>query len=231
MDYIVYVDSNNRNQTLYPNSNSYTLHLTSPIKNIFKVEVLSAMMPNVFSSQYLTLDIAELRTPRNIIADALTTADTYATNTGNTSAIHNLAVPTANAFYGSFATIPVKASSSASGNVFSLSNVLNNSEFYNANYRIVQEFPSRIDKLDRLTISWRQPNNGNLFIDNSFRPPIDLGRTMFILRFQTILVPEEPERPLSLPPPVEWESGEQNNQLLMVAGVALAGLLIISLSK
>jgi hypothetical protein len=194
------------------------------------VEVLSAMMPNVFSSQYLTLDIAELRTPRNIIADALTTADTYSTNIGNTSAIHNLSVPTSNAFYGSFATIPVKASSSASGNVFSTSNVLNNSEFYNANYRIVQKFPSRIDKLDRLTISWRQPNNGNLFIDNSFSPPIDLGRTMFILRFQTLLVPEEPERPLSLPPPVSWDS-QDNNQLLIVAGVALAGLLIISLSK
>jgi hypothetical protein len=205
--------------------------LTTPIKNILKVEVLSAMLPNVFSSQYLTLDITELRTPRNIIADALTTADTYGTNKGNTSAIHNLSVPTANAFYGSFATIPVKASSSASGNVFSTSNVINNSEFYNANYRILQEFPSRIDKLDRLTVSWRQPNNGDLFIDKTFSPPIDLGRNMFILRFQTLLVPEEPERPLSLPPPVKWQPDDQNNQLLIVAGVALIGLLIISLSK
>ena len=111
MDYTVYVDSNNRNQTLYPNSNSYTLHLTTPIKNITKVEVLSAMLPNVFSSQYLTLDIAELRTPRTLIADALNLAETY--STGNTSAIHNISVPTANAFYGSFAVVPVKVAGGA----------------------------------------------------------------------------------------------------------------------
>ena len=100
MDYIVYADSNNRNQALFPNSNSYTLYLTTPIQNITTVEVLSAMLPNVYSSQYLTLDITELRTPRNLVADALTIAETYSTNSGNTSAIHNISVPTANAFYG-----------------------------------------------------------------------------------------------------------------------------------
>jgi len=232
MDYTVYVDSNNRNQTLFPNSNSYTLFLTTPIKNITKVEVLSAMLPNVFSSQYLTLDIMELRTPRNLIADALTTADTYATNKGNTSAIHNLSVPTANAFYGSFATIPVKVSGGAAAIYSNASTDTNtaitvNTEFYNANYRITQEYPSRIDKLDRLTITWRQPNNGSVFIDTNYRPPIDLGRNMFILRFETVLVPEEPERPLSLPPPVPWETEDPTKHLVIITGVALVGLLII----
>jgi hypothetical protein len=234
MDYTVYVDSNNRNQLLFPNSNSYTLFLTSPITNITKVEVLSAMLPNVFSSQYITLDIAELRTPRNLIADALTTADTYATNTGNTSAIHNLSVPTANAFYGSFAVIPIK-SSGGSGAIYSNTTtdtntaVTVNLEMYNSNYRLIQEYPSRIDKLDRLTITWRQPNNGNVFIDTNFSPAIDLGRNMFILRFVTVHVPDEPERPMSLPPPVAWNSGgdDKNKQLMIVAGVALIGLLII----
>jgi len=233
MDYTVYVDSNNRNQTLYPNSNSYTLYLTTPITNITMVEVLSAMLPNVYSSQYLTLDIAELRTPRNLVADALTTADTYATNTGNTSAIHNLSVPTANAFYGSFATIPVKVAGGALAIYSNLTTDTNttvavNTEFYNANYRILQEFPSRIDKLDRLTITWRQPNNGNVFIDTNFSPAIDMGRNMFILRIKTVHVPEEPARPPSLPPPVPWDSGDdQKKQMIIVAGVALIGLLII----
>ena len=227
MDYIVYVDSNNRNQLLFPNSNSYTLHLTTPIRNIETVEVLSAMLPNVYSSQYLTLDIAELRTPQMLIADALNLAETY--STGNTSAIHNISVPTANAFYGSFAVIPVKSSTNAFGNVYSASNVVNNSEFYGANYPIRQEYRSRIDKIDRLTITWRQPNNGNVFIDNNFNPAIDMGRNMFILRFKTIHVPEEPVRPMSLPPPVTWNSGgdDQNKQMMMVAGIALVGLLII----
>lgn len=230
MDYVVYVDSNNRDQTLYPNSNSYTLHLTTPIRNITKVEVLSAMLPNVFSSQYLTLDINELRTPRNLIADALNITDTYSTNAGNTSAIHNLSVPTANAFYGSFATIPVKASASISSNLatFTNTNFTYNTEFYNANYRIVREFPSRIDSIDRLTITWRQPNNGDVFLDKNFNPAIDLGRNMFILRFQTVFVPDEPERLLSLPAPVPWDSGEDRKmQMMIIAGVALVGLLII----
>jgi hypothetical protein len=212
MDYTVYVDSNNRNQSLFPNSNSYTLYLTTPIQNITKVEVLSAMLPNVYSSQYLTLDIAELRTPRNLIADALLKT-----------------VPSANAFYGSFATIPVKTSTYAFGNIYSSSNVVNNGEFYNANYRILQDFPSRIDKLDRLTVTWRQPNNGNVFVDNNFSPAIDLGRNMFILRFKTVHVPEEPTRLSSLPQPVPCDSGsdDQKKQLLIIAGIALFGLLII----
>lgn len=217
MDYTVYVDSNNRNQTLFPNSNSYTLYLTTPIQNIIKVEVLSAMLPNVYSSQYLTLDITELRTPRNLIADALVKT-----------------VPTANAFYGSFATIPVKVAGGALAlysNVGNPSNaiVTTNTEFYNANYRILQDFPSRIDKLDRLTITWRQPNNGNVFIDNNFSPAVDIGRNMFILRFKTVHVPDEdPNRPLSLPQPVPWDSGnDQKMQIILIAGAALLGLLII----
>jgi hypothetical protein len=96
MEYVVYVDSNNRNQRLYPNANSYTLHLTTPIKNISNVEVVSAMLPNVFSSQYLTLDIAELRTPTSLVADAL----------ANT-------VPTSNAFYGTFAHFAHQGESNA----------------------------------------------------------------------------------------------------------------------
>jgi hypothetical protein len=170
------------------------------------------MLPNVYSSQYLTLDIAELRTPRNLIADALVKT-----------------VPSANAFYGSFATIPVKTSTYAFGNIYSSSNIVNNGEFYNANYRILQDFPSRIDKLDRLTVTWRQPNNGNVFVDNNFSPAIDLGRNMFILRFKTVHVPEEPTRLSSLPQPVPWDSGsdDQKKQLLIIAGIALFGLLII----
>ena len=225
MDYTVYVDSNNRNQTLYPNSNSYTLHLTTPIKNITKVEVLSAMLPNVFSSQYLTLDIAELRTPRTLIADAL--------NLAETSAIHNISVPTANAFYGSFAVVPVKVAGGALAIYSNLATdtnttVATNTEFYNSNYRILQDYPSRIDKLDRLTITWRQPNNGNVFIDTNFSPPLDMGRNMFILRLITVFVPDEPSRSLSLPPPVSWNSGDdKNKQMMIIAGVALVGLLII----
>ena len=186
MEYIVYVDSDNRNQTLWPDSNNYTVHLTTPILNISEVELVSAQLPALAASQFVALDIAELRTPSHLTAAALVTS-----------------VPTSNAFNGSFATIPIK--------------ITGNAEFYNANYRITTVYPARIDKLDRLTITWRQPNNGDLLI---------AGRNMFLLKFKTVHVPAEPERPLSLPPPVPWNNGDQT-KLYIVGGVALAGLLII----
>jgi hypothetical protein len=229
-DIIVYVDSNNRNRTLFPNSNSYTLYLTTPITNISKVEVMTAMMPDVYSSQYLSLDIQELRTPKNLVASALTLADTYSTNLGNTSAIHNLSVPDSNAFYGSFAFIPIKAATSLASNVSTFANTsyTYNNEFYGANYNIVTEYASRIDKLDRLTITWRQANNGSVFYDNLLDR--DLGRNMFILKFETIMVPDEPVMTPSLPEPVKWDSGEQN-KIYILAAIALVGLLVISLAR
>ena len=224
MEYIVYADSNNRNSSLFPNSNSYTLYLTTPIKNISKVEVLSAMLPNVFSSQYITLDIQELRTPRNLIASALVTT------------ANNVLVPNSNAYYGSFATVPVKCSGGAAAVYSNLAtytntNVAVNLEMYNANFRVYHEYPSRIDKLDRLTITWRQPNNGDVFIDKNFSPPIDLGRNMFLLRFETVQVPEEPERPPSLPDPVPWDSGEKTKTYVIIAAALLALLLVIFARK
>ena len=193
MEYIVYVDSNNRDQTLWSASNLYTLHLTTPILNITEVELVSAQLPDLGASQFVTLDIAELRTPTHLCADALNLS-------GEKS---NIATPTSNAFDGSFATIPIKISGAA--------------EFYNANYRISTKYPARIDKLDRLTVSWRQPNSGTL---------LNAGRNMFLLKFKTVRVPEEPERPESIPPPVTWDNGDQT-KMLIVGGIAIAGLLII----
>jgi hypothetical protein len=189
-EYIVYVDSNNRNQLLWPDSNNYILHLTTPILNITEVELVSAQLPDLAVSQFVTLDVAELRAPNHLTASALV-------------ATGPIRVPTANAFNGSFATIPIKITGTA--------------EFYNANYRISTKYPARIDKLDRLTVSWRQPNSGTL---------LDSGRNMFLLKFKTVLVPEEPDRPESLPPPVAWDSGDQT-KMLIVGGIAIAGLLII----
>jgi len=219
MDYIVYVDSNNRNQTLFPNSNSYTLFLSTPIHNISKVELVSAMFPNVFSSQYLTLDISELRATQTLVASALTAA------TSN-SAISRTAVPNSNAYSGAFAFVPVKAATVLASNASTFSNTsfTYNNEFYSQNYRIFTEYPSRIDSIDRLTISWRNAGNGTPFYDTLIGQ--DLGRNMFLLRFETITVPEEPERSDSLPPPVVWDSGERQKMYVMFAALIL-GLFII----
>ena len=42
----VFVSSENRDTALYPYGNSYTLHITEPIKDIHKVELLYASVPN-----------------------------------------------------------------------------------------------------------------------------------------------------------------------------------------
>ena len=218
MDYVVYVDSNNRNQTLYQNSNSYTLYLSTPIRNISKVEVLSAMLPNVFSSQYLILDIVELRATQTLVASALTT-------NANT-----IAVPNSNAFSGAFAFVPIKAATSLASNALTFANTsfIYNNEFYSQNYKISTEYPSRIDSIDRLTISWRNAGNGSLFYDNVLGR--DLGQNMFLLRFETIPVPEEPDRPDSLPPPVPWDSGEKTKMYIIFA-IAIFGLLLAIFMK
>ena len=43
---LLFVDSKNRDLTLYPSGNSYTLHLTTPIRNITKVDLVCAKVPN-----------------------------------------------------------------------------------------------------------------------------------------------------------------------------------------
>ena len=41
----LFVSSENRDITLYPSGNSYTLHITEPIKDIARVELLYACFP------------------------------------------------------------------------------------------------------------------------------------------------------------------------------------------
>ena len=200
MDYVVYVDSNNRNQTLFPNSNSYTLHLATPIKNIVRAELVSAMLPSINVSQFVCLDILELRSPQYQTADALTR-----------STRSNVMTVTSNSFNGAFAVLPIKVSGTY--------------EFYNQNYRIGTKYPYPIDILERLTITWRQPNSGTPYYDSTWN--LDLGRNMFLLRFETIVEDLKPERPMGLPAPVEWDYSGEKNRIWIIAFVAVAGLLVI----
>lgn len=42
----VYVDSTNRDTSIYPHGNSYTLHLTSPLHSVVQVDLVAAKVPN-----------------------------------------------------------------------------------------------------------------------------------------------------------------------------------------
>jgi len=43
---LVFASSDLRDSNLYPNGNSYVLHMTIPVKNIFKIDLVSAHFPN-----------------------------------------------------------------------------------------------------------------------------------------------------------------------------------------
>lgn len=57
---LIFADSRNRSVLLHPSGNSYTLHLTTPIKNVTRVDLISARVPNTMynltnSSNVLTV--------------------------------------------------------------------------------------------------------------------------------------------------------------------------------
>lgn len=45
-EYYIFADSTNRDMLLYPNANSYTLHLTKSVRNVTCIELVSARFPN-----------------------------------------------------------------------------------------------------------------------------------------------------------------------------------------
>ena len=49
---LLFADSKNRDVALYPSGNSYVLHLTRPIKNIERVDLVSARVPKNSLSPY-----------------------------------------------------------------------------------------------------------------------------------------------------------------------------------
>jgi len=89
-------------------------------------------------------------------------------------------------------------------------------------YPVHVTFPSRLDSLDRLTISWLDRNG----------TPLDfhgLDINSFTLRLHTVHVPVEVERPVSLPPPVPYE--KENQKIVWGAMLALViGLMLIILA-
>jgi hypothetical protein len=43
---LIFADSQNRDSTIYPTGSSYTLHLSTPVKNIERIDLVSARVPN-----------------------------------------------------------------------------------------------------------------------------------------------------------------------------------------
>jgi hypothetical protein len=191
MAYLVYVDSAYRNTATYVNSNTYSVYLTNPIRNVSRVELVSAFInTSGLSNTHVFLDIQELRTPFHVDARKLGVGGTPSGNTAS----------------GSFAMIPL--------------DVVNGVKYFKetSDYKIDAKFPSRIDRLDRLTVSW---------VDINGRPVTGLNNTTgtgFVLRVHTEDVKIEKSILQELPAPVPMDGGPN---MVLIGALLIAGLVVI----
>ena len=79
----VFVSSENRDTNLYPNGNAYTLHLTQPVKDIAKVELMNASVPNTLFNLTDGTDVMEFS---NIISTNVDPRTTFSIPKGFYSA-------------------------------------------------------------------------------------------------------------------------------------------------
>jgi hypothetical protein len=161
--------------------------------------VVSTNIVSLEMNDYIWLDIEEFRTPFTTDARKLIL---------NPQGVYTT---TSNTSARSFAIIPMDVSS---GGIKAFKEA--------GDYHVNVTFPSRLDSLDRLTIKWL----------NRDGVPLDfhgLDVNSFTLRLHTVHVPDQVERPVSLPPPVPFE--KENQKVVWGAMLALViGLMLIILA-
>lgn len=188
--HLVWVDSASRDTSVWPNCNSYSLYITNPIRNVSRVELVSAFInTSGISNTFVFLDVLELRTPNHTDARKL---GPEGTPSGNTAS-------------GAFAMIPLDAQGT---------------KFFkeSGDYKISVKYPSRLDRLDRLTVSW---------LDAQGQPLVGLNEqvgTGFILRVHTEDVPIQKSILNDLPEPVPFDDGPNT---MLIGALLIAGLVII----
>ena len=89
---LVFASSDLRDSTLYPNGNSYVLHMTIPLKNIFKIDLVSAHFPNSMYNVTKSSNAISINGVANIFVhsgryDQISLANAITTNGMNVSYI------------------------------------------------------------------------------------------------------------------------------------------------
>jgi hypothetical protein len=161
--------------------------------------VKSSRIVSLEMNDYIWLDIEEFRTSGTSDARKLVLSPQGQYTTTGDTAAR------------SFALIPMDV---ASGGIKAFKEA--------SDYPVRIVFPSRLDSLDRLTIQWLDRNGVPL----DFR---GLDANAFTLRVHTIHVPDTPERPESLPPPVPYEM-EKKKIFIGAVTALILGLLFIVLA-
>lgn len=162
--------------------------------------VISKNIVSLEVNDYVWLDIEEFRTPFTTDARKLVLNPQGVYTTNSNTSAR------------SFAIIPMDVPSGA------IKSFKESSDF-----KVSVEFPSRIDSLQRMSIRWL----------DRYGKPLDfrgLDVNSFTIRIYTVHVPDQVERPVSLPPPVPYEMERKN----VIRGAVLAliiGLFLILLIR
>ena len=211
----IHIDSRNRDTTLYPFSNTYTVFLNTPITNVTRIDLVSAIVTNPFSTgnAFIWLDITELRTPSTYDARKLSL-----TNVGTTSNVTIRRNQTSSQTPAtSFAVIPMDVPRNFQRTFRETSD-----------YTYSIAYPSRLDSIERLTVRWVDYTGATV----DFGTAQTYDPNMFVLRVYTQIVPATPERPLSLPPPVREGLFEDKSRVYLGAlGTLIVGLIMIMLVR
>ena len=64
----IFVDSTNRDTTVYPSGNSYTLHLTNPVHSVIQVELVAAKVPNTMYNLTVGSNVLFFTDTSNVLA-------------------------------------------------------------------------------------------------------------------------------------------------------------------
>jgi len=213
----IHVDSRNRDTALYPFSNTYTVFLNQPITNVTRVDLVSAIVTNPFSTgnAFIWLDITELRTPSTYDARKLSL-----TNVGTTSNVTIRRNQTSSQTPAtSFAVIPIDVAQNFQRTFRETSD-----------YAYSVTYPSRLDTIERLTVRWADYTGATVTFGTPGSTTYDPN--MFVLRVYTQVVPTTPKRPLSLPPPVREGLFEDKSKVYLGAlATLIIGLMMIMLTR
>jgi hypothetical protein len=156
----------------------------------------SSNVADFTTNEFLFLDIMELRNQKLNLGSKIT-GNTFV----NTQASHAFGPVTLDVISGSIKTFKE-----------------------NGDYALAIDYPHVVEKLTRLTVTWRDIN-GNPVIFNG------ANNNSFMLRVTRSDVPPNLERDSKLPPPVPWNNGNFNNPTVIVMIALAVGLLMILLVK
>jgi len=114
---IIYVDSRQRDTALYPDGNTYTLHLTTPIRNIAQVDLVSATVPNTIYNLTNGTNVMTINATNITLSNGFYSTDTlvseFNASTQVASSVATLVYSKAEGrfiLHGSFTTLTINSS-------------------------------------------------------------------------------------------------------------------------